>query len=67
MESENVDILKNKFKKINISKKNNIPNGGFPPIIKCTVEDDVININRNREFESTKKMISILDIMTKKM
>jgi hypothetical protein len=47
---------------------NNKPNGGFPPIIKCSkAELVIINENKNREFKGVKNAISIKDIMTKRI
>lgn len=46
----------------------NKPNGGFPPIIKCTkTELQIINENKNREFTGVKNAVSIKDIMTKRI
>ena len=44
-----------------------LPNGGFPPIIKYTrAEQILLEKNKNREFKSNKDAISIKDIMTKR-
>lgn len=46
----------------------NKPNGGFPPIIKCSkAELKLINENKNREFKGVINAVSIRDIMNKRL
>ena len=66
MDSDSASDLNRKFKKINISSSNNVPNGGFPPIIICNKNDITVEKNKNREFETIKNTVSILDIMKKR-
>ena len=66
-ESENVNNLKKKFNKLK-SVQNKYINGGFPPFVKCTKDDEILKKNKNREFmtQISKNTISLKDLLKKK-
>lgn len=44
-----------------------VPNGGFPPIVICSKKQlEIEEKNKNREFETKKSAVSIKDILSKR-
>ena len=51
-----------------MDKSNEKPNGGMPPIIRCLKEDlEIIDKSKNREYAVVKSVVSIKDLLKKKI
>lgn len=68
--SVDTENLLDAFKNLNSvggSVNDDFPTGGFPPILKCKVKDNIQKKNENREFTKGKKGPSIKDVLKQRI